>query len=131
MRVPSAETDPRGLDPDPREIANPGASSLKHVAAADMRTALAPPYAASVLLERPRVIKVPMDPAAVADAARSAVSIGGHYPSSPDGHEVILLSELSLCVNEASRELAVSLFRGVVGREGDVECVDDPQPAAA
>lgn len=138
VRVPSAESDPRGLDADPRETADPPreASALGGMPAADVQAALAPPYAPSVLLEeagaaqRPRVIKVPVDAAVAAAAAKGAVSVGGHYPSSPDGHEVVLLSELSLCVNVASRELAVSLFRGVVGREGDVECVDDPLPPA-
>jgi hypothetical protein len=50
------------------------------------------------------------------------------YPRSRDGREVQMVSELSICVNEASRELAVSLFRGLVGRFGDIECVDDPDP---
>ena len=44
----------------------------------------------------------------------------------PDGGMV--LASLPICANEGSRQFIYSLFRGVVGALGVVECVDIPAP---
>ena len=136
IAVPTEGSDPRGLDADPRKVARPGPrAELRGMKPSDVRGAIAPPYASTLFLEagagaqrrkrrKPPVIKVPLPDL----KGGGTVIEPPHYPSSPDGHEITVLAELSICVNEASRELAVSLFRGVVGREGEVECVDDPKP---
>lgn len=52
-----------------------------------------------------------------------------HLPPAPAQKSIgqmVFLAELDLCVNEGSRQFVFSLFRGVVGSSGDIECTDIP-----
>lgn len=52
----------------------------------------------------------------------NADAIPGPQPGADDS--VIVMVDLPVCINEGSRRFIYSLFRGLVGPDGDVECID-------
>jgi len=126
MREGKPGSDPRGLDPDPRRPFTPYAGGP---VPRDELDALAPPFFH------------PDGPASLLEVAQRAGEDGDGGDSIPlpppayylgeTAHPpqrvasgVIVLNEMDLCVNEGSRQFAYSLYRGVVGKAGSIECVD-------
>ena len=52
-------------------------------------------------------------------------------PAGASSGAALILASLPICVNEGSRQFVYSLFRGIVGTMGTVECVDIPANEAA
>lgn len=52
----------------------------------------------------------------------NADSIPGPQPGSDDG--VMVMADMPVCINEGSRKFIYSLFRGLVGPDGEVHCSD-------
>ena len=60
-------------------------------------------------------------------AAGAAAGASAEAALPPPASAIILLSEMRICVNEVSRSLIRAMFRGIVGANGEIECVDVPR----
>lgn len=150
LREPNAARDRRGLDPDPRAEAAPyqggpppGEDELSVVRPPFTGDDAAPPAALLQLQAQTqtqaRLRSSVADGGGGGDAGDAAVPLPppafflGNLapPPQKSASQLVQLADMQLCVNEASRQFVVSLFRGVVGGAGDVECVDVVRGAAA
>jgi len=133
-RVPNAATDPRGVLPDPRRPYKPPPPQVR----GEDVDALQPPFtrtaaaAAAVELASSReavggaIIMAEVGDGAGAGAGVLPNSIMPAPPAPPPeaaAGQSLTLASMEICVNVGSREFIFSLFRGVVGTQGDVECV--------
>jgi hypothetical protein len=117
VRLPTDLLDPRKMAPDPMAVIKPYTEGDPDPSLKSMR----PPFQ-QVLLEVEK--KKEKDPYDNIDTKMYL-----KLPAAPPQVTkdlMVPLAELDVCVNEGSRYFVYSLFRGIVGPSGDIECVDIP-----
>lgn len=140
VREPSAARDPRGLDPAPRTEFAPydgGVGGAGAAATEDELSVVRPPFtrgdaapAAAALLEAGATTATASDGDGDGNGDEPTMPPPSYFlgriapPPQKGATQLVQLANMQLCVNEASRQFVVSLFRGVVGSAGDIECVD-------